>query len=160
MIRVGVGYDIHRLVPNRPLVLGGVRIPHESGLDGHSDADVVLHAAMDALLGAAALDDIGVHFPPGDARFKNASSVDLLRSVRDKLSAAGIEIGNLDIAIVAEEPKIGPYREQMRTVIADALEISTRKVGLKATTNEGMGPEGRREAISATAVALVEVRSE
>lgn len=156
MIRVGLGYDIHRLSPDRALVLGGVRIPFHLGLVGHSDADVVVHGLMDALLGAAALGDIGRHFPPTDDRFRGASSLELLRVVASLLREKHISVLNVDMVVVAEEPSIGPYLERMRESIAEALAIGRDEVSIKATTNEGVGPEGRGEAISAHAVALVE----
>ena len=158
MIRVGLGYDIHRLVPGRRLILGGVEIAAAAGLEGHSDADVVLHALMDALLGAAALGDIGQQFPPGDERFRDASSLVLLEQVAALVRTAGFEIVNLDIVLVAEQPRIAPYVEHMRQRIAGALEAPPQAISVKATTNEGLGPEGRGEAMSAQAVALLETR--
>lgn len=155
-MRVGMGYDIHRLAPGCPLVLGGVTIPHTHGLVGHSDADVVAHAIMDALLGAAGLPDIGVHFPPGDERFRDSRSVDLLRTVRARLARAACTIVNIDVVIVAERPRLAPYRDAMIAEIAGAASVEPALVGLQVTTNEGLGPEGRGEAISARAVALVE----
>jgi 2-C-methyl-D-erythritol 2,4-cyclodiphosphate synthase len=155
-MRVGIGYDIHRTAPNRPLVLGGVSIPSRFGLVGHSDADVALHAVMDALLGAAALGDIGQHFPPSDERFRDVSSLLLLAQVRDLLARAGYHPINVDVVIVAEQPRIGPHASEMRARIAGVLAIETDAVSIKATTNEGAGPEGRLEAISAQAVALIE----
>lgn len=154
-MRVGIGYDIHRLSVGRKLWLGGVEIPAEAGLEGHSDADVVLHALMDALLGAAALGDIGTHFPPGDERFRGAASLDLLARVRDLLSAEGHAVENVDIVVVAESPQLGPHVPEMRKRISAVLGIPANTIGIKATTNEGVGPEGRREAISARAVALL-----
>lgn len=155
-MRVGLGYDIHRLVPNRPLILGGVTLESDLGLYGHSDADVIIHAAMDALLGAAALGDIGRHFSPSDDRFRDISSVQLLKEVRDLIQDAGFSIGNIDIVVVAEEPKIAPHVPEMRTVMSSALSVGPHAISIKATTNEGVGPEGHREAISARAVALLE----
>jgi 2-C-methyl-D-erythritol 2,4-cyclodiphosphate synthase len=154
-IRVGIGYDIHRLVEGRRLVLGGVEIPSRVGLEGHSDADVALHALMDALLGAASLGDIGIHFPPGDQRYRNVSSLGLLETVGLFLEREGFEISNVDIVVIAEQPRIAPYTEAMCEGIARALHMSSARIGLKATTNEGVGAEGRREAISAQAVALI-----
>lgn len=156
MIRVGLGYDIHRFVPGRALVLGGVTIPFEQGLDGHSDADVVVHALMDALLGAGGLGDIGTHFPPGDARFRDASSLDLLRTVMVLLRRAGYRVGNADIMVVAERPRITSFIDDMRSALASILQVPISGVSVKATTNEGLGPEGRGEGISAQAVALLE----
>lgn len=156
MIRVGLGYDIHRFVPGRPLILGGVTIPFEQGLDGHSDADVVVHALMDALLGAGGLGDIGTHFPPGDARFRDVSSLELLRTVMALLQGAGYRVGNADIMVVAERPRIAPFIDDMRSALAPILQVPVSAVSVKATTKEGLGPEGRGEGISAQAVALLE----
>lgn len=156
--RVGVGYDIHRLAPGRRLVLGGVEIAHDLGLDGFSDADVLLHAIMDALLGAAALGDIGQHFPPGDPAYREADSRELLRTVALLLHDAGYRPANVDAMVVAERPRIGPYLAQMRSGIAADLGLSVDAVSIKATTNEGLGPEGREEGISATATATIERR--
>ncbi|MGN6566121.1 MAG: 2-C-methyl-D-erythritol 2,4-cyclodiphosphate synthase [Thermomicrobiales bacterium] len=153
--RVGIGYDVHRLVPDRPLVLGGVTIPAARGLLGHSDADVALHAIMDALLGAAALGDIGQHFPPADPAYKDSDSRDLLARVRDLLAAAGWHIVNLDCTIVAERPKIAPHIAAMRAAIGTALDLPGDCIGIKATTNEGIGFIGREEGIAALAVALI-----
>jgi 2-C-methyl-D-erythritol 2,4-cyclodiphosphate synthase len=158
MIRVGLGYDIHRLESGRPLVLGGITISHPSGLAGHSDADVLLHALMDALLGAAALGDIGRHFPPGDDRFRAADSRALLRTVNTLIGNAGYDIVNVDLVLVAEAPRIGPHIDAMRTAISTCLRIDPSAVSIKATTNEGLGPEGRGEAMSAHAVALLSTR--
>ena len=154
-LRVGLGYDIHRTAPGRPLVLGGVRFESEWGLDGHSDADVLLHAIGDALLGAAGLGDLGTHFPPGDPRWKDASSLDLLRRIAALLAGAGAEIENVDAMLVAEAPRLAPHREAMCANIAGALGLTADRVSVKATTNEQLGALGRREGIAATAVALV-----
>ncbi|MBV9280856.1 MAG: 2-C-methyl-D-erythritol 2,4-cyclodiphosphate synthase [Chloroflexi bacterium] len=154
-MRVGIGYDIHRIREDRPLVLGGVTIPSPFGLEGHSDADVVLHALMDALLGAAALGDIGHHFPPGDARFRGISSLTLLARVHELIADAGYRLVNADMVLVAERPRIAPYVNKMRERIARVLDIGIDGIGIKATTNEGVGAEGRGEAISAHAVALL-----
>lgn len=154
-MRVGIGYDIHRIEPGLPLVLGGVSIPSEFGLAGHSDADVILHALMDALLGASALGDIGQHFPPGDDRFRGISSLLLLHSVRELLDKHRFAVVNVDIMVVAEEPRLSPYVEQMRSCIAGALELNIDAVSVKATSNELVGPEGRLEAISAQSIAVV-----
>jgi 2-C-methyl-D-erythritol 2,4-cyclodiphosphate synthase len=153
--RVGYGYDVHRLVEGRPLVLGGVEIPSDRGLDGHSDADVLLHAVMDALLGAAALGDIGVHFPPTDPRYRGASSLDLLRTVRELLAARGCTVVNVDAMLLLERPKIGPYREAMRAAIAAALRVDVSRVSVKATTGEGLGFVGGGEGAAAHAVATL-----
>jgi 2-C-methyl-D-erythritol 2,4-cyclodiphosphate synthase len=155
-MRVGTGYDIHRLAVGRKLWLGGVEIPAGAGLEGHSDADVVLHALMDALLGAAALGDIGHHFPPDDDRFRGAASLDLLARVRDILAAQGYTVSNVDIVVVAESPRIAPHVPEMRKRISAVLGIPPDAIGIKATTNEGVGPIGRHEAIAAHAVALVQ----
>jgi len=155
-LRVGFGYDIHPLVAGRPLILGGVHIPFERGLDGHSDADVLCHAVADALLGAAALGDIGEHFPDTDPAYKNARSIDLLSRVGAMLHEAGYTVGNVDSTVVAEAPKLLPYREEIQKAIADALTIDKKKVSVKAKTHEGFGSVGRREAIVAYAVVSIE----
>jgi 2-C-methyl-D-erythritol 2,4-cyclodiphosphate synthase len=154
-VRVGIGYDVHRLVPGRQLVLGGVEIEHHVGLDGHSDADVALHALCDALLGAAALGDIGRHFPPGDPAYKDASSIDLLAQVVALLGKHGYVVGNADLTLVAERPRIGPHEREMRDRIARALHVDLGQVSVKATTNEGLGFVGREEGIAAWAVATI-----
>ncbi|MDO8670805.1 MAG: 2-C-methyl-D-erythritol 2,4-cyclodiphosphate synthase [Dehalococcoidia bacterium] len=154
-MRVGFGYDVHVLVESRPLVLGGVTVPFHLGLDGHSDADVVVHAIMDALLGAAALGDIGIHFPPGDPAYKDASSIGLLVRVRDLLAAQGYEPGNVDAVIVAQQPKLSPYFFEMRRRIGEALAIGVDRVSVKATTSEGLGFVGRGEGMVAQAVATI-----
>lgn len=156
-LRIGMGYDIHRIAPGRPLVLGGVRLESEWGLVGHSDADVVLHAIGDALLGAASLGDLGTHFPPGDPKWKDASSLDLLRLISAKLREANATVSNVDAMLVAEAPRIAPHRDAMRERIAEALGITAAQVSVKATTNEQLGALGRREGIAAMAVALVDV---
>ena len=155
-VRIGLGYDIHRIAPGRPLVLGGVRFESDWGLDGHSDADVLLHAIGDALLGAAGLGDLGTHFPPGDPQWKDASSLDLLARIRALLDGAGIKVVNLDAMVVAEAPKLAPHRERMCRNIAEALAVTADRVSVKATTNEQLGAIGRREGLAAMAVALVE----
>ena len=154
MTRVGLGYDVHRFAAGRALVLGGVTIPWSHGLDGHSDADVLTHAVMDALLGAAGLGDIGVHFPPSDEQWRDARSLDLLAIVRDLLPDAWA-IENIDATILAEAPKIGPYREAIRATLAAALGIAPERVNIKATTNERMGFVGRGEGIAALASAAL-----
>jgi 2-C-methyl-D-erythritol 2,4-cyclodiphosphate synthase len=154
-VRVGIGYDVHRLVAGRPLVLGGVPIESELGLDGHSDADVALHAIMDALLGAAALGDIGQHFPPSDGRWRGADSLDLLRRVAALLAARGYAAANVDLTVVAERPRIGPHAPLMRERIAAALGLTAGEVSVKATTNERIGFIGRGEGIAALAVATI-----
>ncbi|MFZ5816981.1 MAG: 2-C-methyl-D-erythritol 2,4-cyclodiphosphate synthase [Bacillota bacterium] len=153
---VGFGYDVHRLAEGRKLVLGGVEIPHTRGLDGHSDADVILHALMDALLGAAGLRDIGHHFPPSDPAYRGADSLKLLAHVVELLAREGYRPVNCDITLLAERPKIGPYVEQMRERISGVLGVLPRRVGLKATTNEKMGFVGEEQGMAAYAVALIE----
>ncbi len=158
--RIGFGYDIHPLIEGRKLFLGGVEVPSDRGLDGHSDADVLLHALCDALLGAAGLPDIGNLFPNTDPNYKNISSLTLLREVTGHLVKLGYSVGNVDITLIAEAPKIAPYVPQMRTVIAEVLGVTASQVGIKATTNEGLGALGRGEGIAAHAVALIVYRSE
>jgi len=154
-MRVGIGYDAHQLTTSHPLVLGGVEIPFEKGLKGWSDADVVVHAIMDALLGAAALGDIGNHFPPRDPTYKDISSITLLNRVGGLLKTQGWRIGNVDATIIAERPLLQPFISQMKHNIGQALSISERQVGIKATTNEGLGFTGREEGIAAYAVVLI-----
>jgi 2-C-methyl-D-erythritol 4-phosphate cytidylyltransferase / 2-C-methyl-D-erythritol 2,4-cyclodiphosphate synthase len=158
--RTGLGYDVHRFCDNGPLMLGGVRIDFERGLEGHSDADVVLHAITDALLGAAALGDIGRHFPPSDPRHANRPSVEFLVHAGDLLIEAGFSIVNIDCTIVAEEPRIGPHASAMQLTIARSLGLSSRDIGIKATTNESMGFVGRKEGIAALAIATIVDTSE
>jgi 2-C-methyl-D-erythritol 2,4-cyclodiphosphate synthase len=158
MVRVGIGYDVHRLVRGRRLVLGGVTIPHPTGLLGHSDADALTHAVADALLGALADGDIGQHFPNSDARWKDANSLDLLRAVARRVRAAGGRIVNVDATLLAERPRIAPHAAAMRANLARAMGVRMTQVSLKATTNEGLGAIGRREGIAALAVAAVDVR--
>lgn len=154
-IRVGQGYDIHRLVPGRRLLLGGEEIPFDRGLDGHSDADVLLHALGDALLGAASLGDLGTHFPPGEERWRDASSVDLLQRIVELVRAEGYRVENCDLTLVAEAPRLSPHRERIRERIARVLGLQPSAVGLKATTNERLGAIGRSEGIAALAVVLL-----
>ena len=154
-MRVGMGYDVHRLVPERDLIIGGVKIPYEKGLLGHSDADVLLHAIMDALSGAAALGDIGKHFPDNDPAYKGADSLMLLGRVGEILSEEGYVIENIDSTIIAQKPKMAPHIEQMRRNIADTLGLDISRVNVKATTEEGLGFTGTGEGISAQAVALI-----
>ncbi len=158
-LRIGQGYDVHRFAEGRRLVLGGVEIPHARGLDGHSDADVLLHAIMDALLGAAGLPDIGHFFPNTDARWKDADSRDLLREVRAIIGRDSWMIGNIDATIVAEAPRVGPHIDAMKAAIASDLGIGQDRIGIKATTNETMGFVGRGEGIAALAVALLTTES-
>ncbi len=155
LMRIGQGYDVHCLVEGRKLILGGVEIPYEKGLLGHSDADVLLHAVMDALLGAAALGDIGQHFPDSDERYKGISSVELLKEVGKILQENGYLIENIDSTVIAQRPKLLPYRPQMAKNIADALGIEPDQVSVKATTEEGLGFTGTGEGISAPAIALL-----
>lgn len=156
MLRIGTGYDVHQLQEGLPLWMGGVRIDHTHGLLGHSDADVLLHAVCDALLGAAALGDIGKHFPDTDPRYRGISSLKLLAHVAALLHSLGYSIANIDSTIVAQAPKMAPHIEQMRRNIADTLSIDLDRVSVKATTTEHLGFEGRKEGISAQAVALIE----
>lgn len=155
-MRIGMGYDVHRLVEGRELVLGGVKIPYEKGLLGHSDADVLLHAVMDALLGAAALGDIGGHFPDTDDAYKGISSMKLLEKTGKLLAENHYGVGNIDATVIAQKPRISPYREEMRKNIAEALCIEVSRVNVKATTEEGLGFTGSGEGICAQAVALLE----
>lgn len=154
-IRVGYGYDVHRLVTGRELMLGGVHIPFTQGLAGHSDADVLLHAVCDAILGALALGDIGVHFPDTDSSFKDIASLELLSRVVHMAREKGYEVGNIDVSLVAERPKIASYTVEMRENIAKASGIASDRVGIKATTAEGLGPMGRGEGMAAHAVVLL-----
>ena len=154
-MRVGMGYDVHKLVKDRKLIMGGVEIPYELGLLGHSDADVLLHAIMDALLGAAALGDIGKHFPDTDDRYKGISSIKLLEEVGKKIDEANYIIENIDATIIAQKPKMRPYIDDMRKNIADALKIDVDRVNVKATTEEGLGFTGEGLGISAQAVAMI-----
>ena len=156
-LRIGNGYDIHRLVQGRPLILGGQRLTHPDGLglDGHSDADVLVHAVMDALLGALSLGDIGKYFPPSDPQWKGADSLVLLEQVVALVKDRGWEVVNVDSVVIAERPKLKPHIEAMRTAIAERMGLAPDQVGVKATTNETLGAEGREEGISCHAVALL-----
>ncbi|AHJ27306.1 2-C-methyl-D-erythritol 2,4-cyclodiphosphate synthase [Nodularia spumigena CS-584] len=154
-IRIGNGYDIHKLVSDRPLILGGVSIPHELGLLGHSDADVLTHAIMDAMLGALSLGDIGHYFPPSDPQWAGADSLVLLTQVHQLIREQGWQIGNIDSVVVAERPKLKPHIEKMRAKLANVLELLPNQIGIKATTNEKLGPVGREEGICAYAVILL-----
>ena len=151
-MRIGMGYDVHKLVPNRDLILGGVKIPHETGLLGHSDADVLLHAIMDSLLGAAALGDIGKHFPDTIDNFKGISSLELLKEVKTLLSNSGYSIGNIDATIIAQRPKMAPHIQLMRENISKILDIDVDQVNIKATTEEGLGFTGTEEGISSQSI--------
>jgi 2-C-methyl-D-erythritol 2,4-cyclodiphosphate synthase len=155
-MRIGSGYDVHAFAPNRPLILGGVTIPHELGLSGHSDADAVIHAIVDALLGAAALGDIGEHFPSHDVRWKNQPSFVFLDYIYDLLCQHKWKISNIDATIVAEYPKLFPYINAMRTHITEHLHLPLDQISIKATTTDGLGFAGRREGIACYAVALIE----
>ncbi len=155
-MRIGTGYDVHRLVENRALILGGVAIPYEKGLLGHSDADVLLHAIMDALLGAAALGDIGKHFPDKDPAYKGISSLELLKKVGELLAAEHYLVGNIDATVIAQQPKLATYIPDMRENIASTLGIAVSQVNVKATTEEGLGFTGNGEGIAAQAVCLLQ----
>ena len=155
MIRIGFGYDAHRLVAGRDLIIGGVNIPYNRGLQGHSDADVLIHAACDALLGAARLGDLGNHFPDTDPELEGVSSIVILKRVAGMVRDRGLELENLDTTVVAEAPKLAPFVEKMIARIADALEVDPEQVSVKATTTEGMGFTGRGEGIAAYAVAVL-----
>ena len=155
-MRIGHGYDVHRLVPNRDLIIGGVKIDYELGLDGHSDADVMLHAVMDALLGAAALRDIGYHFPDTDMRYKGADSRMLLREVARKIDEAGYKLGNVDVTMIAQRPKLKPHIPQMMENIAADLGVDVGRVNVKATTEEKLGFTGEGLGMSCHAVCILE----
>ena len=159
MSRTGIGIDSHAFAPGRRLVLGGVEIPHDQGLQGYSDADVLAHAITDALLGAAGLGDIGQHFPDTDERWRDADSLELLRTVCDKLRDAGYKPVNVDATVACEEPKLGPFRDEMRTRLAEAAGLETSAVNVKFTTGERMGFVGRGEGIAALAIATLEAPS-
>ena len=156
VVRVGHGYDVHRLVEGRKLILGGVAIPFDRGLAGHSDADVLLHAVCDALLGSLALGDIGIHFPDSDPQFKDISSLELLGKVAGMVKEKGFSIGNIDVTLVAEQPKISPYIAQMQEAIVRTAALEKERISIKATTTEGLGFIGTEEGIAAHAVVLVE----
>lgn len=155
-MRIGIGYDVHKLVEGRKLIIGGVEIPHEKGLLGHSDADVLLHTISDAILGALALGDIGKFFPDTDEKYKGADSLELLKEVGCMISKKGYIVGNIDSIIMAQAPKMAPHIDEMRKNIADVLGIDVSQVGVKATTTENLGFEGRKEGISSQAVVLLE----
>ena len=154
-MRIGIGYDVHKLVENRKLIIGGVTIPHEKGLDGHSDADVLVHAIMDSLLGALAMGDIGKFFPDTDMKYKDVDSMLLLKEVASLIDEKGYKIGNIDSVIIAQQPKMAPFIDSMRVRIAQVLEIDVEQVGVKATTTEHLGFEGRKEGISSSSVAIL-----
>ena len=154
-MRIGLGYDVHKLVENRHLIIGGVNIPHEKGLLGHSDADVLIHAIMDGMLGALALGDIGKHFPDTDEKYKGADSIKLLKCVNDLINEKGYEINNIDSIIIAQSPKMAPHIEQMRKNIAQVLNTDIDNVSVKATTEEGLGFTGTKQGISAQSICLL-----
>lgn len=156
MLKIGLGYDVHAFVDGRPLVLGGVDVPHTHGLAGHSDADVLTHALMDAILGAVRAGDIGQHFPDTDPTYRGVSSLELLERVAQLMQDAGFHLLDADCVLVLEEPKMAPYRDQMRANLARKLGVGVECIGVKATTTEGLGFEGRREGIAAQAVVLLE----
>jgi 2-C-methyl-D-erythritol 2,4-cyclodiphosphate synthase len=156
MILTGIGYDSHRLLADRRLVIGGVEIPHERGLEGHSDADVLAHAVIDALLGAAGLGDIGEHYPDTEERWREADSIELLQAIVGKVRADGLEVINVDCTVVMQEPKLGPYRAAIRERLAWALGLEGRRVNVKASTGEGIGFVGRGEGVAALAVASLQ----
>ncbi len=154
-IRIGHGYDVHKLVPERRLILGGVEIPHETGLLGHSDADVLLHAVTDAVFGALGEGDIGRHFPDNDAAFKDIASMILAKNCADIMKERGYSIGNIDVTVIAQRPKLAPYIEEMRKNLASAFDTDVSNVNVKATTEEGLGFTGRKEGIAAHSVVLI-----
>lgn len=154
-MRIGHGYDVHRLTEGRALILGGVNIPFEKGLDGHSDADVLIHAVMDALLGAAGLGDIGGMFPDTDARYKGVASTLLLEQVRERMEALGYRVGNIDATVIAQRPKLAPFIPQMKTTLAQTLGVDPGRINIKATTEERLGFTGRGEGIACHAVCLL-----
>lgn len=155
-MRIGLGYDVHKLVSDRKLILGGIEINYIKGLLGHSDADVLLHAIMDSILGAAALGDIGTHFPDTNDKYKGISSLSLLKEVGKLMQSSGYKIGNIDATIIAQRPKMSPYIPEMRKNIADTLNISLDKINIKATTEEGLGFTGSGEGISSQSICLLE----
>ncbi len=154
-MRIGIGYDAHRFIEGRPLVLGGVEIPYHLGLEGHSDADVLIHAAIDAILGAIAEGDIGRHFPDISSNYKNIYSLDLLANIAKLMFSKGYKVENLDVTVILQEPRLSPYWEEMREKIAKVLKVDKSQISLKATTTEGMGFTGRREGMAAQAVVLL-----
>lgn len=154
-MRIGIGYDVHKLVENRDLIIGGVNVPHEKGLLGHSDADVLIHAVMDSILGALALGDIGKHFPDTDEKYKGADSMKLLEFVYNLINEKGYNIGNIDCTIIAQSPKMAPHIQNMRENIAKTLNTSIENINVKATTEEGLGFTGAKEGISAQSICLL-----
>ena len=157
-MRIGLGYDVHKLVEGRPLIMGGVNIPYEKGLLGHSDADVLIHAIMDAMLGALALGDIGKHFPDTDEKYKGSDSMKLLQCVNDLINEKGYEISNIDSIIIAQSPKMAPHIENMRQNISNVLNTDIENISVKATTEEGLGFTGAKEGISAQSICLLKKR--
>ena len=157
-MRIGLGYDVHKLVEDRPLIIGGVDIPHEKGLFGHSDADVLVHAIMDGMLGALALGDIGKHFPDTDEKYKGADSMKLLKCVNDLINKKGYEVNNIDSIIIAQSPKMAPHIDQMRKNIAQVLNTDVDNISVKATTEEGLGFTGTKQGISAQSICLLNKR--
>ncbi|KYN76506.1 2-C-methyl-D-erythritol 2,4-cyclodiphosphate synthase [Clostridium sporogenes] len=155
-MRIGLGYDVHKLIENRPLIIGGVTIPHDKGLLGHSDADVLIHAIIDALLGAAALGDIGKHFPDSDKNFKNISSISLLSKVKNLIDKEGYEIVNIDCTIIAQKPKMLYHIDAMKKNICKCLKLDNNMLNIKATTEEGLGFTGKEDGISANAICLLD----
>ncbi|MBU5591990.1 2-C-methyl-D-erythritol 2,4-cyclodiphosphate synthase [Clostridium sp. MSJ-4] len=154
-MRIGLGYDVHKLVENRDLILGGLIVPHEYGLLGHSDADVLVHAIMDSILGAACLGDIGRHFPDNNATYKNISSLELLSKVLELITQKGFIVGNIDATIIAQKPKLSPYIDKMRSNISKTLNIDIDKINIKATTEEGLGFTGNEEGIASQSICLL-----
>jgi len=158
-VRVGMGYDVHSLVPNRKLIIGGVNIPYDKGLLGHSDADVLCHAICDALLGASALGDIGMHFPDTDAHYKDISSLKLLEACMQKIQSVNYKVGNIDCTIIAQAPRMAPYIQDMKKKLQDAMAVMSNQINIKATTTEKLGFIGAGEGIAAQCVALIETIS-
>lgn len=154
-MKIGIGYDVHKLVPNRDLIIGGIKIPHHNGLKGHSDADVLLHAIIDSILGAMGEGDIGKHFPDNDDKYKNISSIKLLEKINNIMKMKKYSIGNIDAVIIAEEPKMSPYIADMKKNIASVLNTEIQNINIKATTTERLGFEGRKEGISSQAVCIL-----
>ncbi len=159
-MRVGQGFDVHRLVPGRPLWLGGVEIPHDRGLEGHSDGDALLHAVADALLGALGAGDLGAHFPSSDERWRGVASREILAAAARRVRERGFEVGNVDATVIAEAPRLSPFQAAMRSSVAETLGVPEERVNLKVTSTDGLGALGRGEGIAATAVVLLDERSD